>query len=240
MNTVDQPILGPPVTVCVLCYGIYETLAERVLTSLLNNTRREHFKLRLGLNAVGAATDQVVENLLAQFDVDLLVRSSVNLYKDPMLRRLVHDRPIETGWTLWFDDDSYVFRGDWLEMLSCESKLNPAVDMWGKKCFVRGGQKHREFIRAAPWFRGLEPTPDDRPGGCRIYFVVGGFWAIRTSWLYRLNWPDPRLLHFGEDYMFGEAMRQNGGRIENAFSGVAIDRAPRRAPAGTPRSEVLQ
>jgi hypothetical protein len=235
MNNVSAPLLQPPLTICVLCYGDYAGLAERVLASLLDHAKRDAFRLRLGLNAVGAATDQVLEKLLPQFDVDQVVRSEVNLYKDPMLRRLIHDQPIATGWTIWFDDDSYVFRKDWLEMLCCQSTLKPAVDMWGQKCFVRAGDKHREFIRSAPWFRGLELADDDRPGGCRIHFIVGGFWAIRTAWLCRLNWPDPRLSHFAEDYMLGEAMRQHGALIGNAFSGIAINQAPRRVPAETSR-----
>lgn len=235
MNIATNHALRPPVTICVLCYGDYPQLAERVLTSLLSNTGRQDFRLRLGLNAVSATTDQLITKLLPRFEVDLVVQSRVNIYKEPMFRRMIHDRPIATDWTLWFDDDSFVFRKDWLAMLGLESALNPEVDMWGKKCFVRGGEKHRRFIRSAAWFRGLDPEPDDRLGGCRINFIVGGFWAIRTAWLYRLNWPDPRITHFGEDQMLGEAMRQHGARIGNAYSGVAIDKAPRRAPAGAPR-----
>jgi len=231
--------MEPPVTIGVLCYGNHECLAERVLTSIHRNTRRQDFRLRLGLNAVGPTTRALIRRLLPKFDVDLLVRSKVNLYKEPMLRRLLHERPIRTEWFIWFDDDSFIFREDWLQMLQCESALNPQIDMWGKKCFVRCGEKHREFVRAAKWSRGLELDEDDRPNRWRISFALGGFWAIRTRWLYLLDWPDPRLIQYGADYMLGEALRQNGARIGNAFSGVAIDQAQRRIPSETPRCEVL-
>lgn len=235
---IPNATLAPPVTICVLCYGDYPQLAERILGSLLRHTRREDFRLRLGLNAVSAETERVLEQLLPQFELDLLVRSNVNLYKNPMMRRLFHDRPLETSWTVWFDDDSYPFRPDWLNMLGLESRLEPRVDIWGRKCFIRGGDRHREFVRNSPWHQGLELENDDRPGGCRIGFVVGGFWAIRTIWLRRMDWPDRRLIQTGEDYIFGEALRQNGAVIGNAFSGVAISQAARRTPAEMPCGEV--
>lgn len=234
-----QPILESPVTVCILFYGDYPKVATRCLTSLLQNTERSAYRLRLGLNSVSEATESAIAQLLPHFDVEMIVRSPVNLYKCPMMRRLFHDQPIETSWTIWFDDDSYVHRNDWLQMLMFQSRLNPSIDMWGKRCFIRGTDAHRNFIRRAPWYRGLIEEPDDRPGHCRLNFAVGGFWAIRTEWIYRLDWPEPRLLQFGEDYILGEALRQNGAQIGNAFSGVAIDRAPRRIPSNTPRCEAL-
>ncbi len=232
--------LEPPVTICVLCYGNYPQIAQRILASLSLHTRREQFLLRIGLNAVSPATDRVLERMFLLSHWELLVRSETNLYKDPMMRRLFYDKPLQTEWTLWFDDDSYVFRDDWLDILRCESQLSPEVDMWGKKCFIRGDDKHREFIRASAWYRGLEPENDDRPGGCRISFAVGGFWAIRTIWLHRLDWPDRRLIQSGDDYIFGEALRQHGARVGTAFSGIAINQAPRRAPPQMPTCEVLR
>jgi GT2 family glycosyltransferase len=157
-----------------------------------------------------------------------------------MMRRLFHYRPIQTDWTLWLDDDTYFCRGDWLSMLRCESRLRPNVDHWGLNMFVRVGEEHRQFVRESAWFGGRELEPDDQAGQSRINFVVGGFWAIRTRWIVRLDWPDPRLTQFGDDVVLGEALRQQGGRIGQAYSGVAINQEARRAPPETPRSEVLK
>jgi hypothetical protein len=196
-------------------------------------------RLRIGLNAVSEATLRVVERLAPRLPIELEVHSPLNLYKAPMMRRLFCDRPITTPWTIWLDDDSFVRRPDWLSMLSNESRLQPGVDMWGKRLFFRGDEHHWKFIHDASWFRGLAPIPDDQADRCRLNFVAGGYWAIRTACLRELDWPDPRLLHFGDDYMLGEAMRQIGAQLGEAVSGVAIDYAPRRAPAETPRCRIL-
>jgi GT2 family glycosyltransferase len=240
MNPVKSLLpLQPPLTICLLCYGDHAPLAERVLSSLWRHTDPHAFRLRVAANAPSAATLEVLDRWLPRFRTELSVISAVNLYKAPMMRRLLHDEPLETGWTLWFDDDSYVFRDDWLFLLQCQSRLHPQVAMWGQRFFIRAGELHRQFIRTASWYRDVELAADDVSGRYRVSFIAGGFWAIRTHWLKDLHWPDPRLVHFGDDYMLGEALRQHGALLGNAYSGVAINHAARRAPADTPRTEAL-
>lgn len=240
MNTpYDHSPLSPPVTICVLCYGDYPELAHRVLTSLLLHTPGKDFQLRVGLNAVSSATSRMVDRLLPQFKQASVVRSEVNLYKSGMMRRLFYDEPIKTPWTIWFDDDSHVFREDWLTVLGCESRLRPELGMWGRRLFIRAGYACKNFIFNASWYHGLVLLPHEDIGWSKLSFIAGGYWAIRTRWLYQLDWPDKRLIHFGDDYMLGEALRQNGVRLGEATSGVAINQSARRAPAGTPRSEAL-
>jgi GT2 family glycosyltransferase len=228
--------LSTPVTVCVLCYGNYPQLAQRCLGSLALYSPLARVRLRLGLNSVCGETEQVLKELLPYFDVELLVRSQTNLYKNGMMRRLFYDEPIHTPWTIWFDDDSFVFRGDWLHLLQIESRLRPEMDMWGHKFFIRGDDWARDFILSAAWYRGLKPEPDDRPGNFRVNFAAGGFWALRTSWIYDLEWPDRRLVHIAEDSMLGEALRQAGARVGHAHSGVKINQAERRTPPEMPRA----
>lgn len=231
--------LAPPVTVCVLCYGDFPDLAKRVLGSLLRFTPVGSIRLRLALNAVSERTEAAIADLLPALNPELFIQSRTNLYKLPMMRRLFHDHPLSTTWAIWFDDDSYVFRSDWLATLCYRSRLKPDVDMWGKRLFLRADERHLEFIRNAPWFRGRELALDDQPGMYRLNFIAGGFWAIRTACLHQLNWPDTRLLHFGDDYLLGEALRQHGHTLGQCFSGVALDQEKRRAPAETPRCHVL-
>jgi hypothetical protein len=238
-RSIPNDSFSTPVTICVLCYGDFPSLAERVLESLLRHTPAEAMSLRIGLNAISAATSKVIDRLLPRLPVELVVRSEVNLYKLPMMRRLFYDIPLRTPWTIWFDDDSFVSRGDWLTMLGFESSLQPEVDMWGQKLFVRADQVHRQFIQNAPWYRGEELLPDDQPARYRLNFIAGGYWAIRTACLHHLNWPEDRLVQFGDDYVLGEAMRQNGFSLGGAFSGVVVNDSERRAPAKTPRCAVL-
>jgi hypothetical protein len=238
-KAVPVGFLSPPVTVCVLCYGDHPNLARRLLKSLRSFIPQGAVRLRLGLNAVSDRTRAVVGEALFGLEPEVLVDSKENLFKLPMMRRLFYDRPLATPWTIWFDDDSYVYRSDWLTTLSWHSQLRPDVDMWGRRLFVRVDEESRSFVRTAPWFRGLELATDTEAGMYRLDFIAGGFWAIRTSCLHRLGWPEARLLHFGDDYMLGEALRQDGRVLGQCFSGVAINRAARRAPTDTPRCHVL-
>jgi hypothetical protein len=236
----DVTALHPPVTICILCYGNYPDLARRLLESLIQHTRFQAYRLRLGLNAISDATSAVVDRLLPHLPVETVIRSETNLYKLPMMRRLFYDSPLETDWTIWFDDDSYVWRSDWLAMLHCQSRLHPEVAMWGQKLFVRGDDELRAFVSQSTWFTGVELLPDEDPKKCRLEFIAGGFWAVRTTCIHALHWPDPRLIHFGDDYLLGEALRQRGLAIGSASSGVAINQCPRRAPAETPRCSALR
>lgn len=232
--------LTPPVTVCVLCYGDYPELADRVLGSLARNTPKSEIRLRIGLNAVSKETLEVVDHHLERLPVELRIESETNLFKARMMRRLFWERPWSTDWMIWFDDDSYVYRPDWLAVLSRESQLRPTVAMWGKRLFIRGDNEHRRFVREAPWYRGMELLSGGKPDTWQIHFIAGGYWAMRASWLRELHWPDSRLIHFGDDYMLGEALRQAGATMGSAISGVHVNGSKRRAPAGTPRCHVLR
>jgi GT2 family glycosyltransferase len=235
-SSIRAPLL-PPVTICVLCYGDHPVLARRILENLRRYTPPHDYKLRLGLNGVCEETREFVRQIAAFLPVELIIESPTNLYKVGMMRRLFCDAPLSTGWVIWFDDDSFPYRGDWLKMLALSSALEPEVDMWGKRLFIHAGDGHVQFIREAPWYRNLEPIQQH---GCyRLDFIAGGYWAIRTSLLRLLDWPDRRLIHFGDDYFLGEALRQSGAVLGQATSGVIINNAPRRAPSDAPRTAVL-
>jgi hypothetical protein len=67
-------------------------------------------------------------------------------------------------------------------------------------------------------------------------FALGAFWAIRTEVRQLLDWPGPRLIHADEDFLLGEALRQNFFRIENFNYGVKVNDAP-RAPQKCGRAQ---
>ena len=64
----------------------------------------------------------------------------------------------------------------------------------------------------------------------RFDFVTGGFWALRTQVIHQLDWPDPRLVQAGEDFLLAEALRQNGLTLGHFSDGIRINDAPRRNP----------
>jgi hypothetical protein len=102
-----------------------------------------------------------------------------------------------------------------------------------------------EFVRTAPWYRGL-PPPSWRVGGKgelnfegrgtgdgRWPFILGGCWLARMQALRSIDWPDRRLVKMGEDVLLGEAFRQQGWTVQHiGIPGVALDTEPRRGHAG--------
>src|SRR4051812_47146594 len=93
--------LAPPVTICVLLYGDHYALCERFFSKLFHHTRPDLFHLRIGLNAVSQATLDYVSRRLPTKNVQVF-HSEANLYKGGMMRRMFHEAPIRTCWTLWF------------------------------------------------------------------------------------------------------------------------------------------
>lgn len=61
-----------------------------------------------------------------------------------------------------------------------------------------------------------------------FHFATGGFWAIREEVVGQLDWPDPRLIHANDDFLLGEALRQNGFEIADFRDGLSVNDAPRR------------
>jgi GT2 family glycosyltransferase len=177
--------------------------------------------------------------------LDRLIISSINLGKNPMMRRLFED--IRTDFVWWFDDDSFVTEADALPArLEIAAQADPLTVMWGQVYYC----DHREafwdgdpvaFVRSAPWYRGLPPPfwevggkgeldyNGQGTGDGRWFFLVGGGWFARHWALRQLDWPDRRLFVLGEDVFLGEAVRQQGWAIQDIGErGVTLNAAPRR------------
>ena len=200
--------MAPKVTICVLTYGDYFPLARRVIESIRRHCPRAEYNLVVGANTVGAPTLIYLKALEKTGDIDRLVVSSVNLNKNPMMRRMFAG--IETEFTWWFDDDSYVLDSDaFSEWLRAAEASSPNTVMWGQMACCSGETGFTdlpnavEFVRSSSWYRGL-PPPSWRLGGkgefnfrdcgCgdgRWQFLVGGCFMIRTAAIWATDWPDP-------------------------------------------------
>lgn len=214
-------------TICVLCYGPHLELADRFLGSLYRCTDPKSFTLRAGLNAVVPATAALFEEYSRRFGNIEIFRSEDNLFKSPMMRRMFYEQPLETEWVIWFDDDSYVERADWLQRLAVKIQCEPDVAQWGKQFVLwRQDAEIGTFIENAPWYRGLPVPRQTDPNGVESYefhFATGGFWAIKTEVIRALDWPEPRIRQAGEDYILGEALRQNGYRKGSFDRGLQVN-----------------
>lgn len=234
----DLELLAPsiqfPVTICALFFGDHAGLCRRLLDSLHANTDPAAYELRCGLNAVGDETRRLVMAAKRRHGAVRVCESRRNIRKCPMMRRLFHGKRISTEWTLWFDDDSFVSRPDWLLSLAMAIEARPDADVHGSIRYVTPSERIQRFIRSASWFRGQPFAIAPETGGPKLEFVVGGFWAVRTRLIYAIDWPDPRLIHFEDDYIFGEALRQHGAVTASFESGVVISDAPRRGPLQGP------
>ncbi|MGI9240923.1 MAG: glycosyltransferase family 2 protein [Verrucomicrobiales bacterium] len=228
------PSVDWPVTVCVLFYGDHPDLAERFFSRLIRHTSVDLIRLRVGCNAVSEETRRVVASYCENHFPDaIVIDSDQNLFKCPMMRRLFHDDPLETRWIIWFDDDSFVFRDDWLRSLALSIERHAEVAMFGKKFYIHLEKAEQKLIEAAPWFREIPLVCEETEWGSvapRVDFISGGFWAMRTSVLAELDWPDPQLTQHAEDFILGAALRQHGKRILQSYSGVAVNEAERRGP----------
>ncbi len=233
-------------TICVLVYGDYCRLAERVLSSIWNNVPRSAYQLIVGANAVGEPTRQFLSQSKVEHRIDELVVSDLNLSKCPMMRRLFAQVSTEYIW--WFDDDSFITdAGAWLRWLREAEASSAETVMWGELGECDHPMAFTEvkdvlkFVRSASWYRGL-PPPSWRPGGKgeflfrgqnggdgRWIFVLGGCWLIRSAAVRAIDWPDYRLRRHGDDVFLGEAIRQHGWKIAGIHpTGVAINTERRR------------
>jgi GT2 family glycosyltransferase len=241
----------PKITICVLTCEDFPHLARRAIESIRNHCTRSQYELIVGANAVSEETSLYLEHLYAAGEIDHLIPSPVNLNKCPMMR-LMFER-VNTEFTWWFDDDSYVTSPDaFTQWLGAASASPDSTVMWGElyRCNTPWDFTDLDdvvsFVRKASWYRGL-PPPSWRPGGkgefnfenrnCgdgRWDFIVGGCWLIRTSALLALDWPDRRLIKLGDDVLLGEAIRQQGWQLRNIGSpGVVINADDRRGSAGS-------
>lgn len=216
----------------MVCYGPNSKLAERFLTSLYRHTDPRVFTLRAGLNEVAPETASLFAQYSRRFGNIETFEESRNIFKNPLMRRMFTERPITTEWVIWFDDDTHLTRGDWLQRLILQIECSPDIAQWGKTYeLYKGDAEVGPFIRTAAWYKGLplavkEETPEAQTVTFR--FATGGFWALKTDVIRTLDWPDQRLLLANEDFLLGEALRQNGYRIGTFHHGVAVNDHPRR------------
>lgn len=228
------------VTVGVLLYGDYTNLAERCLSPLWPLQRSGLIQLRIGCNAVSQSTLDYLRANGAYDDPRVgLIVSRDNIHKYPMIRHLIGLAPLAPHF-MWFDDDSYVSHPDPAEFVRTALSCCTDNDMVGQVWSIRLGGNQHLWVRDQPWYKG---KPVER--GHRVLFCQGAWWTIKSSILYRFDWPVPELVRKGGDVMLGELCRQQDLKIYDIRKhptdfGVRINadmqgqhsRMPTRGPLG--------
>jgi len=216
-----------PYTVCVLLYGDYPDLAERVLSSLARPVFYRSFFLRIGWQNLSPASESVLlkyvdifmeknDNPILAGPLEVCMKGQEPYHKYPLMRRLFYTHPIQSPYVMWFDDDSLI-RADapdefFMDVGQCMAHCDMCGHIWTMK--VRGGQ--RAYIEDQPWYNG-KAIPK------ALRFATGGWWTIRTEILQQHNWPPEDLEHNGGDMMLGELCRQQGYRLRNYTQGLGIN-----------------
>ena len=217
----------PKATFHILLYGHYADLARRCIESVRQFVPRDEYLLRIGLNACCRETLQYVDSLSRDLPIDLIVRSDRNIHKYPMMRKMFWDKPIETEWIVWFDDDTYILSDAWWKGVWQRLKDEPAEalgQLWWW-IFLPG---EWEFIQKCHWFRGRPPEYGRRFASPSVRFMTGSYWMMKTECIRALDWPDPQLVAHGGDTLLGAAIWQQQWRQIHFDAGIKINDAPRR------------
>jgi hypothetical protein len=122
---------------------------------------------------------------------------------------------------MWFDDDSYIKHelpvDPWLDSVRASLQTSiMAGEPWRKG--LEGNQA--AWIEAQPWYTGK----DVRKPGYETNFLTGGWWTLRTKFIYDQQWPWPELKHRGGDVMLGELLRQQSLGMVKCSGNVGVNR----------------
>jgi hypothetical protein len=201
--------------VCALFYGDYPQLAQRCAATLRALWLTGKVDLRIGLNEVSPAARTVIDQLLPGVD---RIEATPQIYKFPMMRRLVHEYTGDATHLMWFDDDSCLVPGvhaaAWLAAVAARAERT--AGSLGSVYQQQLTPRQQDWIRAQPWYAGKD-IPD-----C-VTFNTGGWLVVPLALLRRLDWPGPELHHNGGDLVLGALLHQQGLPVEQFRVSLAIN-----------------
>jgi len=238
----DHAIIGGKFTVCVLCYGPHTDIAKKCLSSLLATVPPERMDLRVATNEAAPATLDFLKTL----PISKLYVNVANKHKYPVMRDMFWDpnKPIDTNYVIWLDDDTWVVQPHWLSDLA-----QTIIDghpygyrMFGNimyhdiSIYSKGGGRPDIWFRESPWHRGkffrTRGGQQETPNGSIIDFAVGWCWALSTEAMRLADIPDRRLGHNGGDITIGEQIHQAGFMIRQWNKGKSLIACPSREQGG--------
>jgi hypothetical protein len=224
--------------VLALFYGDHPQLARRCGGTLRALWNTGQVDLRIGLNEVSAASREILDELLPGVPRE---EADPQVYKYPMLRRLLASYRGDATHLMWFDDDSFLRPGldvkGWLQAVSARAAATQGT--LGSVYTKDLDAAQQEWIRAQRWYRG-RPIPNP------VQFNTGGWFVAPLDLLRHWDWPEPALRHAGGDILLGALLHQQGlepqqfrvGLAINADEGLRESAAPRRGVTEAPEPGV--
>lgn len=242
LDCMDNPIIGGRITVCVLCYGPHTDIAKKCLSSILSTLAPDRVDLRVATNQAAPETIDFLKKL----PITKLYINGINRHKYPVMRDMFWDEqtPIDTNYVVWFDDDTWVVKPNWINDL-CDTIVNfhpYNYRMFGNllyhdlSIYNKTGKDPTTWFKTADWYKGkdfrVRGGQNEAPNGSIIDFAVGWCWAIATEAIKAANIPDIRLGHNGGDITIGEQIHQAGFGIKQWNKGKSFVACPSRNEGG--------
>jgi hypothetical protein len=219
--------MPPKFLVCALFHGDYPELARRCALSVqaLRDTGR--VDTRIGLNEVSDRSQAVIAAALPGVDA---ISAVPQLYKYPMMRRLVHEYRGDATHVMWFDDDSCLLPGldvpRWLDEVALQAGRTHGS--LGSVCGMPQSDIEKAWVRAQPWFTG-------RALPAMTVFNAGAWFVLPLALFRQFDWPPARLRHNGGDVALGALLYQQGLEVAPFRTGVAINADESLVEASAPR-----
>lgn len=207
----------------VLTYGNHVTLAARCLNSIYPYVKRGGSTIRIGLNEVSSATEELVLIFSQGVPGPVFLYQEVqnkNVYKYPLMRRMFYDSesPVTSEYVMWFDDDSFVKNERlWSDVASVLGQEQPVL-LGSTYVVPPFSELQCEAIRDQPWYAGQPVGGNKKPRFC-----TGGWWVARHAELARWDYPFLAIQHNGGDVLLGELCRQQGYKVVHYNRNVAIN-----------------
>ena len=205
----------PKFLVLALFYGDHPQLARRcggTLRALWNTGKVD---LRIGLNEVSATSRAILDEMLPGVPRE---EADPQIYKHPMIRRLLAGYDGDATHLMWFDDDSCLRPGldvkGWLQAVGERAAQTPGS--LGSVYTQELTPKQQEWIRAQSWYAGRDVPR-------MMAFNTGGWFVVPLELIRRCGWPEPGLRHAGGDISLGAMLHQQGLAPEQFRVGLAIN-----------------
>jgi len=201
--------------VLALFYGDHPELAARCGATLRALWNTGQVDLRIGLNEVSPRAKAVLDHLLPGVDA---LEADPQIYKYPMMRKLVATYRGDATHMMWFDDDSCLLPGvdarAWLAAVT--QRAAQASGTLGSLYKQVLTPMQREWVLRQPWATG-GPLPDE------VLFNTGGWKVVPLELMRRFDYPAPDLQHFDGDLVLGALLQQQGLAPEQFRVGLAIN-----------------
>lgn len=217
--------------VLALFYGDHPALAQRCAASLRALWNTGQVDVRIGFNEASPRSRAIVEQLLPGVPCEC---ADPQIYKYPMMRRLVAGYAGDATHMMWFDDDSCLQPGvdvrGWLAAVA--QRAGRAQGSLGALYKARLSAAQKDWVRRQPWYAGRE-VPDE------LIFNTGGWKVVPLALMRRFDWP-AGIRHAGGDLSLGALLHQHRLQPEPFRVGLAINADARLRESAAPRRGVTE